>query len=65
MSSNCAVILAAGQGKRMRSRHAKVMCQVLFKPMIDWVCDSVIEAGVDDICIVTGHRSDEVIRHIG
>lgn len=65
MNNNCAVILAAGQGKRMKSKHAKVMCQVLFKPMIDWVCDSVINAGINDICVVTGHCSHEVIDHLG
>ena len=30
----CAVVLAAGDGKRMRSARPKVLCEVLFRPMI-------------------------------
>ena len=40
MNSNCAVILAAGEGTRMKSSKPKVMAEVLFKPMINWVIDA-------------------------
>lgn len=64
MKNICAVVLAAGQGKRMHSNHAKVLCEVLFKPMLDWVCDAASDAGIPDICVVTGHCGQEVKAHI-
>lgn len=50
----CAVILAAGDGKRMKSSAPKVLCRVLFKPMISWVSDSVRQAGIRHACVVVG-----------
>lgn len=49
-----AVILAAGDGKRMKSSKQKVCCEVLFKPMLSWVLDACQEAGIqyDDTCVV-------------
>lgn len=49
-----AIILAAGDGKRMKSDRPKVLCEVLFQPMIRWVENAVRAAGIDDITIVTG-----------
>lgn len=65
MSSNCAVILAAGQGTRMKSTKPKVLAEVLFKPMIDWVTDAVTHAGIDDICLVTGFKREMIDEHFG
>ncbi len=64
MNSNCAVILAAGEGTRMKSSKPKVMAEVLFKPMINWVIDSALNGGVDDICVVTGYRNDILEAHL-
>ena len=63
MSKSCAVILAAGQGTRMKSSKPKVLAEVLFKPMIDWVTDAALNAGVDDICLVTGFKHEAVDEH--
>ena len=49
-----AIILAAGQGTRMKSKYPKALCQVLFKPMINWVTDWCLKAGIEEICVVTG-----------
>lgn len=49
-----AVILAAGDGKRMKSERPKVVCEVLFKPMVRWVEDACRAAGIDDIILVEG-----------
>lgn len=65
MSSNCTVILAGGEGKRMKSGKPKVMCEVLFKPMIDWVIDAAEEADAGDICVVTGHMHELLEEHLG
>jgi len=47
-----AVILAAGAGKRMRSRCSKVLCEVGGKPMLNWVIDAAKKAGAERICVV-------------
>lgn len=63
-SSNCAIILAAGEGKRMKSNHPKVLSNVLFKPMLRWVMDAVCEAGIHDMCVVTGFKHEEVESYL-
>ena len=54
----CAVILAGGEGKRMKSDIPKPMNEVLGKPMLRWVIDAVKAAGVSDICVVTGYKKE-------
>lgn len=56
----CAIILAGGKGTRMKADCPKVMCNVLFKPMISYVVDAVKEAGAEDICVITGYKHNEV-----
>ena len=58
MNNQCAVILAGGEGKRMKSDIPKPMNEVLGKPMLRWVIDSVKEAGIDSICVVTGYKTE-------
>lgn len=53
-----AVILAGGEGKRMKSDIPKPMNEVLKKPMLRWVIDAVRSAGIDDICVVTGYKKE-------
>ncbi|MBQ7043750.1 MAG: bifunctional UDP-N-acetylglucosamine diphosphorylase/glucosamine-1-phosphate N-acetyltransferase GlmU [Clostridia bacterium] len=65
MSKKCALILAAGDGKRMKTSKPRVMTEVLFKPMIDWVTDAAQAGGVDEICVVTGHCHEELENHLG
>ena len=55
-----AVILAAGQGKRMESPLAKVLHTVGGEPMIRHVAATAREAGARPIVIVVGHRADDV-----
>lgn len=56
----CAIVLAGGKGTRMKADCPKVMCKVLFKPMISYVVDAVKEAGVEKICVITGYKHNEV-----
>lgn len=60
----CAVILAAGEGKRMKSNRPKVLSPVLFKPMLQWVIDSAHNARVGSICVVTGYMHEEVEKYL-
>lgn len=55
-----AVILAAGFGTRMRSRKAKVLHEILGKPMINYVVENYRAAGVDKMVIVVGYQGEEV-----
>lgn len=60
----CAVILAGGKGTRMKADCPKVMCNVIFKPMISYVIDAVKEADVRDICVITGYKHEEVEAYL-
>ena len=59
-----AIILAAGKGKRMKSDMPKVLHTIAGKPLIDWVLDTVTEAGVSEIVIVIGHQRKRVVQHL-
>jgi bifunctional UDP-N-acetylglucosamine pyrophosphorylase/glucosamine-1-phosphate N-acetyltransferase len=59
-----AVILAAGQGTRMKSSWPKVLHRMCGRPMIDFVVAAALEAGVDDAVVVIGHGSEEVSAHL-
>ncbi len=50
---NCAVILAGGEGKRMKRNRPKCLSPVLFKPMFQWVINSAQGAEVGSVCVVT------------
>lgn len=55
------VILAAGQGKRMRSVLPKVLQPIAGKPMLAHVLDSARALDAGRICVVYGHGG-EVVR---
>ena len=61
---DCAVILAAGEGKRMKRECPKALSQVLFKPMLQWVLDSAAAAGIRRACVVTGYLHEQVERYL-
>jgi bifunctional UDP-N-acetylglucosamine pyrophosphorylase/glucosamine-1-phosphate N-acetyltransferase len=59
-NSTTALILAAGEGTRMKSDMAKVLHKICGKPMVHYVIDSVREAGVSRILVVIGYRAETV-----
>lgn len=59
-----AVVLAAGEGKRMRSRQPKVLHRIGGRPMIAHVLSSVRQAGADAIAVVVGPGHDAVTAEI-
>ena len=65
MSKNCAVILAAGEGKRMKANKPKPMMEVLSRPMIDWVLDAAEASGVKDTILVVGAYGEQLVDHCG
>lgn len=64
MAKSCALILAAGEGKRMKSKKPKAMAQVLFKPMLDWVIDAVEDSNINDYCVVVGYKGEDIEIHL-
>ena len=59
-----AIVLAAGEGTRMKSRHPKVMHKLLDRPLVSWVTRAAREAGAERIVVVVGHGADEVRAHL-
>lgn len=54
------VILAAGQGKRMRSDLPKVLHPIAAKPMLAHVLDTARALSPRNICVVYGHGGEQV-----
>lgn len=52
--NKCAIILAGGEGKRMKMNKPKPLAEVLGHPMLEWVLNSVRKAGINDICVIKG-----------
>ena len=65
MENVTALILAAGEGKRMKSDKAKVMHRVCGKPMIEWVYQAACGAGIGKCVIIVGHKAEQVMEHMG
>jgi bifunctional UDP-N-acetylglucosamine pyrophosphorylase/glucosamine-1-phosphate N-acetyltransferase len=55
------IILAAGQGTRMRSDLPKVLQPLAGKPLLAHVLDCARGLGADDICVVYGHGAEDVL----
>jgi len=58
-----AIILAAGQGKRLRpltNDVPKCMVKFLGKPLISWQIETMKKCGITDIVIVTGYKSEVI-----
>lgn len=60
-----AIVLAAGQGSRMKSDLPKVLHPICGVPLVGWVLRSLSEAGVDDVCVVVGHGAGKVRDCLG
>ena len=61
---NAAVILAGGQGKRMKSDKPKVLCSVLGEPMLEWVITACENAEIANVCVVKGYRGEMLDEYI-
>ncbi len=58
--SKCALILAGGEGKRMKSLKPKTLCEVLDKPMLQWVIDALKAADIHKICVIKGYAKEYI-----
>jgi bifunctional UDP-N-acetylglucosamine pyrophosphorylase / glucosamine-1-phosphate N-acetyltransferase len=55
-----AFVLAAGQGKRMRSALPKVLHEAAGRPLLAWVLDAARAAGCARLLVVVGHGAEAV-----
>lgn len=62
MSKALAIILAAGEGTRMRSARPKVLQEIGNRPLIGHVAASATQVGVDALAIVIGPDMQEVAQ---
>ncbi|QYR23841.1 bifunctional UDP-N-acetylglucosamine diphosphorylase/glucosamine-1-phosphate N-acetyltransferase GlmU [Paenibacillus sp. sptzw28] len=60
-----AIVLAAGQGKRMKSKLYKVLHPVCGKPMVGHVLETVKEAACERTVVVVGHGAEAVQSYVG
>lgn len=65
MSNRFAIILAAGQGTRMKSKLYKVLHPVCGKPMVQHVVEQVSQLGLQEIVTVVGHGAELVKEQLG
>jgi bifunctional UDP-N-acetylglucosamine pyrophosphorylase / glucosamine-1-phosphate N-acetyltransferase len=55
-----AVVMAAGLGKRMQSKHAKVLHPVAGRPMVLYSVELALRVAGHQIAVVVGHQADRV-----
>ncbi|MDQ0216198.1 bifunctional UDP-N-acetylglucosamine pyrophosphorylase/glucosamine-1-phosphate N-acetyltransferase [Oikeobacillus pervagus] len=65
MTKTYAIILAAGQGTRMKSKLYKVLHPVCGKPMVEHVVDQINALHTDKIVTIVGHGAEKVKVHLG
>ena len=57
---NISIILAAGEGTRMKSNIPKVLHKVCGKPILEYVIDASKDANVQKSYVIVGHGAEEV-----
>ena len=63
-----AVILAAGEGTRMRpltENRPKVMLPVANRPMLEYTLLAAKDAGITDILLIVGYQKESIINYFG
>ena len=63
-----AIVLAAGEGRRLKpltENTPKVMLPVANRPILHYVVDALVSAGIRDIYIVVGYHSEKIRRYFG
>lgn len=59
------IILAAGEGKRMKSKTAKPLQTACGRTLIDWVIGAARNAGADENIVVIGHKAEDIRAYLG
>ena len=64
MNKVSAVIMAAGQGTRMKSKMPKVMHKITGRQMISWLIETAEQLNPHKIIVVTAPGMDDVMRAV-
>jgi bifunctional UDP-N-acetylglucosamine pyrophosphorylase/glucosamine-1-phosphate N-acetyltransferase len=64
MASQTAIILAAGQGTRMKSAIPKVLHPIAGRPLLHYPVRAALDAGCDEVVVVVGHGRDLVQQYL-
>jgi len=59
-----AIVLAAGEGTRMKSTRAKVLHEIAGRSLVDHVLHAITPLDVKEVRVVVGAAKDEVIAHL-
>lgn len=62
--NDLAIVLAGGQGKRMKSDKPKVLCGVLGEPMLEWVLTACENAELSKVCVVKGYHGELIDKFL-
>lgn len=57
------IILCAGKGTRMKSEKAKVMHEIMGKPMIEYIYDISSSVSHNKILFVVGHKKEQIMSY--
>ncbi len=59
-----AIILAAGEGTRMKSKRPKVLHEIAGRALLCWVVQAALDAGASRCLVVVGHGRNDVEREL-
>jgi len=61
------IIMAGGRGTRLMpltKNRPKPMVPVLGRPVIDYVKDAMVDAGLSEIIVTTGYQGEQLVSHV-
>ncbi len=64
LATTTALILAAGQGTRMKSSTPKVLHEVCGRPLVHYPVRAALEAGCGEVVVVVGHGRERVEAYL-
>ena len=59
----CAIVLSAGQGRRLlplTAEQPKCLIRIGDRTLLEWQVDALLEAGIREVVVISGYRSDLV-----
>src|SRR6187549_3940559 len=64
LEKTTAVILAAGQGTRMKSALPKVLHSIAGRPLVHYPVRAALEAGCGEVVVVVGHGREQLETYL-